>query len=112
MTAVSEAASVASADTVLMTGLGEAFRNVYITVRMFDIAGDQIVDIAGTFTVTWQGPRGSATLAATFEPSSGTISAIAPTTVTATGPISSVNVALASSTNTVTWQAIVSAFRS
>jgi hypothetical protein len=113
LTAKSAAQTAATGTDVLMDGLGEAFRHHHITVRMFDVNGDQIVDAAaGTFTVTWQGPQNDTTLAATFEASSGAIDATAPETITIVGPVSAIKVVEAATTTVITWDVIVSAFES
>ncbi len=68
--------------------------------------------LPGAFTVTWQGPKGDTTLAATFEASSGAIDATAPVTVTIVGPVSTIKVVEASTTSVITWDVVVSAYKS
>jgi hypothetical protein len=113
MTATS-AAATAGADSVLLSGLGESYRHLYVTLRIFDIAGDQIIDSTGVWTIDFLGPNGDSTLAATFEdPATPTITGATPATRAIVGPVSAIQVIESTpSTEAVTFQIIVTGYKS
>lgn len=116
MSAVSAAATDATADSVLMLNLGSAFPHCFLGVHMFDVGGDRIVDSAGTFTVDYLtdntgDPLGQ--LAATFEdPTTATIDATAPVTLDWQANTIGVRVTVASLSDTVTWKVVFTSNRS
>tara|TARA_R110000744_G_scaffold380215_1_gene500253 strand:- start:46927 stop:47325 length:399 start_codon:yes stop_codon:yes gene_type:complete len=106
--AASAAATLASADSVLLTGLDPSFMHNFLGVKMYDVSGDEIVDSAGTFTVSYLSevsgdPNGDET--GTFEsPPVSTIDATAPTSLCWKAPTVGIRVSAASLSDTVTWK--------
>lgn len=104
----SAAATLASGDSVLLTGLSPAFVHCFLGVKMYDVSGDEIVDSAGTYTVSYLSeltgdPDGTAT--GTFEsPPVATIDATAPTTLCWKAPTVGIRVSGASLSDAVTWK--------
>lgn len=113
LTAVS-AEATAGADSILLSDLGEAYRHLYVTLRIFDVSGDQIIDSTGIWTIDFLGPNGDSSVAATFEdPATPTITGATPATRAIVGPVSAIQVVESTpSTEAVTFQIIVTGYKS
>lgn len=100
-----------AADDIEILNLGEAYRHVYVTLRMYNSSSDQIVDSTGTAALTWQGPVSDPGLADSYEVHGSTFDLTAPVTLAITGPVSNLKAVLTSETDIDTWQLIVTAYK-
>jgi len=78
---------------------------------MFNVGGDEIVDVAGTCTVTSMGPGGDSSKTLAFEPYSSSIDLTAPVSKTQNRPVEAIRGVLASESLTITWQLIVTFYK-
>ena len=100
-----------AADDIEILNIGEGHRFVYVTLRMFNVGGDQIVDSAGTGQLTWQGPISDQSLVGSYEIHGSTFNLLLPVTLAIVGPVSNLKVVLTSEADTITWQLVVTAFK-
>ncbi len=105
-------AKAVAADDILLLNLGGSFQHVHVQIRQFDVSDIEIVGGAGTCTLTSQGPGGLSSLAAGFEPFDSAIDLTAPINKTAVRPVEAIRGTLAAETLTITWQLIVTFYRS
>ena len=96
-------------DTIELSDLPQSFPHVFAGVQMFNIGGTQIIDSAGTFTVTMQTINSQQDETIDDGP---TIDATAPTTSSAAANVTSVKMVPAALSDTVTWKMVVTCNRS
>ncbi len=105
-------AKAIAADDILLTGLGSSFQHVHVQIRMFDAGGVEILDSAGTCTLTSMGPGGTSSLTLAFEPFSSAIDLTGPVSKTAVRPVEAIRGVLAAEVLAITWQLIVTFYKS
>jgi hypothetical protein len=96
-----------TADTVDIDDLGGTLTHNELSVKMYDVAGEQIVDSAGSFAVL-VATRANGVLEA---PPIATIDATAPTTLIFRGNITRVQVIPSSLVDAITWEVVLTSNR-
>jgi hypothetical protein len=103
-TTLIESGLAEAGDTVDISGFGPDIAHCYVSVQMFDAAGDQIVDSAGTFAIeiaTWNN-------GVLEDPPVASIDATAPVTIGWEANTTRVVVTPSSLSDTDTWRVRVS----
>jgi len=98
----SGAATVATDDTVELSGLPDAFRNVNVGIQMFDVSEDLTLGSAGTFTVKYKTVNTQQ-----WEEHATTIDPTAPVTLDITKNVTAIQISEASLAGCVTWKAVL-----
>ncbi len=105
-------AKAVAADDILLLDLGGSFQHVHVQIRQFDVADVEIVGGAGTCTLTSMGPGGDNSKTLAYEPFDSAIDLTAPVGKTAVRPVEALRGVLAAETLTITWQLIVTFYKS